>query len=244
MRTLTLLLIVGLLALAACSGEDEETASTAATSTAPAAAEIDPRLVPLLTQGPDGPTQEPGIGHATARRICSSSTPALLGDAYGVEPSEAAVAEEMAARLDAPAEVTDAVREGCLEGFPTTVACLDDWNAPGNAAARAALPGRAYAGNVYVIGAAHTPAIEAVDACVLIFAGNSGDPYTTQDWQPAAIRVKAGDQWVGASALLGDVMNPTAVRVSGARGIESVVVVLPLEPASLAQPDGTLSTFS
>jgi hypothetical protein len=245
-RTLASLLIAGLMVLAGCSGEDEETGSTAATSTgtARAAAEIDPRLVPLLTQGPEGPTQEPRIGHATARRICSSASPALLGEAYGVEPSETAVAEEMAARLDAPDEVKEAVHEGCLEGFPATVSCLNDWNAPANAAARAALPGRAYAGNVYVIGAAHTPALVAVDACVLVFAGESGDPYTTQDWQPAAIRVKAGDEWLGASSLLGDVMNPTAVRVSAARGIESVVVVLPLEPASIAQPDGTLSRFS
>jgi hypothetical protein len=242
-RARALLLIAGLLVLAACSGE-EETGSTAATSTAPAAAEIDPRLVPLLTQGPEGPTQEPRIGHATGRRICSSATPELLGEAYGVEPSEAAVAEEMAARLDAPAEVKEAVREGCLEGFPTTVACLDDWNAPRNAEARAALPGRAHAGNVYVIGAAHTPALVPVDACVLVFAGNNGDPYTTPDWQPAAIRVRAGDEWLGASSLLGDVMNPTAVRVSGARGFESVVVILPPEPASIAQPDGTLATFS
>lgn len=44
--------------------------------------------------------------------------------------------------------------------------------------------------------------------------------------------------------VLGDVMNPTAVRVSGARGLESVVVILPLEPASIAQPDGTSATFS
>jgi hypothetical protein len=34
------------------------------------------------------------------------------------------------------------------------------------------------------------------------------------------------------------------VRVSGARGFESLVVILPLEPASIAQPDGTLATFS
>ena len=111
MRRLALLLIV-VPALAACSGGDEEAGSTAATSTAPAAAEIDPRLVPLLTQGPEGPTQEPRIGHATARRICSSATPALLGEAYGVEPLEEAVAGEMAARLDASDEVKEAVLEG------------------------------------------------------------------------------------------------------------------------------------
>ena len=52
-----------------------------------------------------------------------------------------------------------------------------------------------------MIGAAHTPALDAVDACVLVFAGSSGDPFTTPDWQPAAIRVRAGDEWVGASAL-------------------------------------------
>jgi len=242
-RTLALLLVAGLLGLTACSGE-RETSSTAATSTTSAATELDPRLVPLLTQGPEGPTQEPRIGHATARRICSSATPAALGEAYGVDPTEAAVAEEMAASLDAPDEVKEAVREGCLEGFPTTAACQDDWNAPGNADARAALPGRAHAGNVYVIGATHTPALVPVDACVLVFAGSSGDPYTTPDWQPAAIRVRAGDEWLGATSLLGDVMSPTAVRVSGARGLESVVVILPLEPASIAQRDGTLATFS
>jgi hypothetical protein len=32
--------------------------------------------------------------------------------------------------------------------------------------------------------------------------------------------------------------------VSGARGLEPVVVILPLEPASIAQRDGTLATFS
>jgi hypothetical protein len=99
--------------------------------------EVDPRLVPLLTQGPDSPTQEPRIGHATARRICSSATIALLADSYGVEPSEQAVAEAIAARLDAPDEVKEAVREGYLKGFPTTVACLDSWNAPATQ-----LPGR------------------------------------------------------------------------------------------------------
>ncbi len=241
MRRLALLLIA-VPALAACSGGDEEAGSTAAISTAPAAAEIDPRLVPLLIQGPDGPTQEPRIGHATARRICSSATPALLGEAYGVEPLEEAVAGEMAARLDAPDEVKEAVLEGCIEGFPTAVACLDSWNAPQNAAARGDLPRRAYAGNVYVIGAAHTPALDAVDACVLVFAGSSGDPFTTRDWQPAAIRVRAGDEWLGASPLLGDLMNPTAVRVPAANDIESVVLVMPLASAAIAQPDGTLAT--
>jgi hypothetical protein len=239
MRSLALLL-VALVGLVACSGEDEQTGSTSAAS-APA---LDPRLVPLLTQGPEGPTQEPRIGHATARRICSSATTALLADAYGVDPSEEAVAEAMAARLDAPGEVKTAVRDGCLEGFPATVACLDAWNAPENAASREALPGRAFAGNVYVIGAAHTPALDAADACVLVFAGSSGDPFTTRDWQPAAIRVRAGDEWVGASALLGDVLRPTAVRVSAANDLESVVVLLPPEPAAIAQPDGTLATFS
>jgi hypothetical protein len=241
MRTLAVLLVAGLVALPACAGDDEENASTVSTSSS-ASAEIDPRLVPLLTQGPEGPTQEPRIGRATAKRICSSATPALLGVAYGVEPSAEAVAEEMGARLDAPDEVRNAVREGCLEGFPTTAACLSSWNAPENAAARGGLPGRAHAGNVYVIGAAHTPAIVPVDACVLIFAGTGGDPHTTPDWQPAAIRVRAGDEWVGASSLLGDVTNPTAVRVSAANDLESVVVILPPEPAAAAQPDGTLAT--
>ncbi|MGH3044077.1 MAG: hypothetical protein ACRDM2_05060 [Gaiellaceae bacterium] len=241
MRRLALLL-VALVGLAACSGDDEETGSTSAATTAAASAEVEPRLVPLLTQGQEGPTQEPRIGRATARRICSSTTPALLGEAYGVEPVEDAVAGEMAARLDAPDEVRGAVRDGCLEGFPTTAACLSSWNAPENAAAREGLPGRAYAGNVYVIGAVHTPAIVPVDACVLIFAGTSGDPYTTPDWQPAAIRVRAGDEWVGASSLLGDVTNPTAVRVSAANDFESVVVILPPEPAAAARPDGTLAT--
>jgi hypothetical protein len=228
-------LLIALVALAACAGEEEETGSTTA--------EIDPRLVPLLTQGPEGPTQEPRIGHATARRICSSATTALLADAYRVEASEETVAEAMAARLNAPDEVKEAVREGCLEGFPATVACLGSWNASENAPSREALPARARAGDVYVIGAAHTPALDAVDACVLVFAGESGDPLTTPDWQPAAIRVRAGDEWVGASALLGDVMSPTAVRVSAANELESVVVILPPEPAATAQPDGTVATF-
>jgi hypothetical protein len=239
-RALAPLLTAVLLALAACAG-DEEAGSTAATSTT-GAAELDPRLVPLLTQGPEGPTQEPRIGHATARRICSSMSPALLAEAYGVEASEQAVAEEMAARLDAPDEIRQAVRDGCLEGFPATAACLESWNAPGNADVRESLPASARAGDVYVIGAAHTPAIVAVDACVLVFAGESGDPFTTPDWQPAAIRVRAGDEWVGASALLGDVMSPTAGRVSAANDLESVVAVLPLEPAATAQPDGALAT--
>jgi len=242
MRVLALLLIA-LAGLAACSGEDDESGSTSAATTAAAAPEIDPRLVPLLTQGPEGPTQEPRIGHATSMRICSSATTALLADAYGVEPSEQAVAEAMAASLDAPDDVREAVREGCLEGFPTTVACLDSWNGPENAASREGLPAGARAGDVYVIGAAHTPALVAVDACALVFAGESGDPFTTPDWQPAAIRVRAGDEWVGASALLGDVMSPTAVRVSAANDLESVVVILPPEPAAVAQPDGTLATF-
>jgi hypothetical protein len=241
-RPLAPLLIAAFLALTACAGGDEESGSTAASST-PEAEELDPRLVPLLTQGPEGPTQEPRIGHATARRICSSMSPDLLGEAYGVDMSEEAVAEEMAARLDAPDEVLQAVREGCLEGFPATAACLESWNAPDNAAAREALPASARAGNVYVVGAAHTPAIVAVDACALVFAGEGGDPFTTPGWQPAAIRVRAGDEWVGASAFLGDVRSPTAVRVSAANDLESVVVVLPLEPVATAQPDGTLATF-
>jgi hypothetical protein len=236
-------LLIALVALAACAGEDEETGSTGAATTTAAAPETDPRLVPLLTQGPEGPTQEPRIGHATARRICSSAATAHLADAYGVEASEQAVAEAMAARLDAPADVKEAVRKGCLEGFPTTVACLGSWNAPENAASRETLPGRASAGDVYVIGAAHTPALDAVDACVLVFAGDSGDPFTTSDWQPAAIRVRAGDEWVGASALLGDVMGPTAVRISAANDLEAVVVILPPEPAATAQADGTLAAF-
>ena len=233
MRVLVLLLIA--LVPRRSSGEDEERGSIS-TAAAPA---IDPRLVPLLTQGPEGPTQEPRIGHATARRICSSVTTAFLAGAYGVEPSEEAVAESMAARLDAPDEVKEAVRGGCLEGFPTTVACLDSWNAPGNAASRKALPDDAV-GSVYVIGAAPTPALDAVDACVIVFAGNSGNPFSIPDWQPVAIRVRAGSEWVGASALLGDVMNPTAVRVSTASDLESVVVVLPLQPAAIAHPDGML----
>jgi hypothetical protein len=49
---------------------------------------------------------------------------------------------------------------------------------------------------------------------------------------------------VGASALVGDVMSPTAVRVSAANDLESVVVILPPEPAAVAQPDGALATFS
>jgi hypothetical protein len=69
-RVLALLLA----ALAACSGEDEQTGSASAAS----APEPDPRLVPLLTQGPEGQTQEPRIGHATARRICSSVTTSFL----------------------------------------------------------------------------------------------------------------------------------------------------------------------
>jgi ABC-type glycerol-3-phosphate transport system substrate-binding protein len=69
MRVLALLL-AALVGLAACSGEDEQTGSASAAS----APEPDPRLVPLLTQGPEGQTQEPRIGHATARRICSSVT--------------------------------------------------------------------------------------------------------------------------------------------------------------------------
>jgi hypothetical protein len=234
-------LLAGLLLLAACAGEDEGSTSTA--TTAAAAPELDPRLVPLLTQGPEGPTQEPRIGHATARRICSSMSATFLADAYGTDPSEQAVAEEMAARLDAPDEVREAVREGCLEGFPTSVACLDSWNAPENAAARQTLPGNAV-GSVYAIGAAHTPALDAVDACVLVFAGDRGDPFTTPGWQPVAIRARVGGEWLGASALLGDVMNPTAVRVAAADELESVVVILPLEPAATAQPDGMLTTVS
>jgi hypothetical protein len=240
-RAIAPLLIAVPLALTGCAG-DEEAGSTAATSTT-AAAGLDPRLVPLLTQGPEGPTQEPRIGHATARRICSSTSPALLGEAYATGPSEEAVAEEIAARLDAPEEIREAVRNGCLEGFPATAACLDSWNAPDNADARVGLPARARVGDVYAIGAAHTPALVAVDACVLVFAGESGDPFTTPDWQPAAIRVRAGDEWVGASALLGDVVSPTAVRVSAANDLESVVVVLPLEPAATAQPDGAVVAF-
>lgn len=235
MRRLAPLLIV-LVALAACSGEDEGTGSTAAPTAAP---DIDPRLVPALTQGPDGPTQEPRIGHATARRICSSVTSAFLAEAYGVDVSEQAVANAMAARLDAPDEVREAVREGCLKGFPTTAACLDSWNAPGNAASRKALPDDAL-GSVYVIGAAHTPALDAVDACVIVFAGNSGNPATIPNWQPVAIRVRAGSEWVGASPFLGDLMSPTAVRISAANDLESVVVVLPLQPAAIAFPDGML----
>jgi hypothetical protein len=37
-------------------------------------------------------------------------------------------------------------------------------------------------------------------------------------------------------------MSPTAVRVSAANDLESVVAVLPLEPAATAQPDGALAT--
>jgi hypothetical protein len=236
-------LLIALVVLVACAGEDEEAGTTGAGTTNAAAPGLDPRLVPLLTQGPEGQTQEPRIGRATARRICSSATTALLADAYGVGASEEAVADAMSARLDAPDEVRDAVREGCLEGFPATVACLDSWNDADNAEPRETLPASARAGDVYVIGAAHTPALDAVDACVLVFAGERGDPLTTPDWQPAAIRVRAGREWLGASALLGDVMNPTAVRVSAANDLESVVVVLPPEPAATAQPDGTLATF-
>jgi hypothetical protein len=233
------LLLIALVALAACSGEDEDAGTTAPAAAAP---ELDPRLVPLLTQGPEGPTQEPRIGHATARRICSSMSVGFLGDAYGVEASEQAVAEEMAARLDAPDEVREAVRGGCMEGFPARAACIDSWNAPANAASREALPDDVV-GSVYVIGAAHTPALDAVDACVLVFAGNDGNPASIPDWQPKAIRVRAGTEWVGASSLLGDVMNPTAVRVSAANELESVVVVLPLQPAAITFPGGMLTNL-
>ena len=65
----------------------------------------------------------------------------------------------------------------------------------------------------------------------------------TPEWQPAAIHVRAGEEWVGASAVLGDVMSPTAVRVSAANELESVVVILPPEPAATARPDGTVATF-
>lgn len=234
-------LAAALLGLAACSGEEGAREPDVSTS-APVEQGPDPRLVPLLTQGPEGPTQEPRIGHASARRICSSADVGLLADAYGIEATQASeevVAEEMAARLDAPDEVRDAVREGCLEGFPAPAECIAGWNAAGNADLRAATAGRPGA-EVYVVGATHTPALDAVDACVLLVSPPGADPFATEGWQPAAVYVRTGGEWVGASSLIGQVANPTAVAVPTAQGFDSVVVVLPLEPAATVEADGSL----
>lgn len=238
-------LLAALLAFPACAGDDggPSAPSSSEPTSEPTALEPDPRLVPLLTQGPGGPTQEPRIGHASARRICSSADVGLLAAAYGTEATEEAVAAEMAARVAAPADVRDAVREGCLEGFPATAACLAGWNDPENAELRAATAGSAGA-DVYAIGATHTPALDAVDACVLLVSPPGSDPFETEGWQPAAVHVRTGGAWVGASALVGEVTSPTAIAVPSAGAFSSVVVVLPLEPAATVEADGSLAPRS
>jgi hypothetical protein len=146
----------------------------------------------------------------------------------------------MAARLDAPAAVRESVRAGCLEGFPARAACIDDWNSAENAELREAAPGRAGA-DVYVIGATHTPALDAVDACVLLVAPLGVDPFRSEGWQPEAVYVRAEGDWARTSSLFGRVENPIAIAVATAEAFSSVVVVLPLEPASALEEDGSLT---